>query len=158
MTKEEKKEYDRKYYLKNKEKIIKHHRDNKAIIKKQRQKSSKENANHLRELGRIYKRQPKHRYKFSIRLAKNRNYDYNLSFDEYCQMIKMPCHYCGEKLNETGSGLDRKNNEPYYEISNVVPCCRQCNTCFMHFFSYEEKLMLGATVKKINSLRKESGL
>lgn len=85
--------------------------------------------------------------------AKKRGYKWLLTIEDYEMLISNPCHYCGGKLNETGSGLDRKNNEQFYDIHNSVSCCGRCNMTFMHNFNYEEKLQLGETIAKIDLAR-----
>lgn len=88
-----------------------------------------------------------------------RNIAFDLTLDEYLNLIKDGiCHYCTEPLNETGSGLDRKNNEPLYSVQTAVPCCRQCNITFNGFYTYEEKLLSAKTIKKINSHRAKRNL
>lgn len=71
-----------------------------------------------------------------------------LSFEEFKELVKKPCFYCGAEyskelpdyfcdsksrgvLTDTivkCNGLDRIDNEKGYEKNNVVPCCTQCNT------------------------------
>ena len=67
--------------------------------------------------------------------AKRRKYDWFLNFEEYYEIAKKPCVYCGKtsmrKNFNTGARLklnsvDRINNEPYYRVSN----CQ--SVCFMH--------------------------
>lgn len=38
------------------------------------------------------------------------------------------CYYCPNKLPEAGGGLDRLDHRLGYQLGNVVPCCRCCNT------------------------------
>jgi len=70
--------------------------------------------------------------------AKKRNYQFNLSRDEFKQLIVENCFYCGTKpnsiLNEKDlrgqikyNGIDRINNDNDYNLDNVVPCCKRCN-------------------------------
>jgi hypothetical protein len=37
-----------------------------------------------------------------------------------------------------GSGLDRINNAIDYELSNVIPCCKICNSMRNNYFTIEE--------------------
>ena len=87
--------------------------------------------------GRIYKN-----YKNA---AKKRNYEFNLSLEEFSNLIEQNCFYCDSKPNMTYSygnkyknnavdysnfkynGVDRINNSIGYIISNCVPCCKICN-------------------------------
>lgn len=73
--------------------------------------------------------------------AKIRNHEFLLTKEEFIPFLKMPCYYCGKepsnyktrKLKQGTyiykySGLDRKENTIGYQISNVVSCCKLCNT------------------------------
>lgn len=51
--------------------------------------------------------------------------EFRLSFDEFMQFWHKPCYYCGDEILTIG--LDRVNNNDHYTVSNVVPCCRECN-------------------------------
>jgi hypothetical protein len=98
---------------------------------------------------------PNGKYLHAKNSAKRRKYDFCLSFDEYKEIIKSGiCHYCGNQLPQTGSGLDRKDNEPYYKVINVIACCTRCNTTFMHNYSYAGKLLLAEAIKKYDALIK----
>lgn len=71
------------------------------------------------------------------RHAKDRNLDWNLTYEQVETIIQKPCNYCGtEKSNNkvtkncTGylhNGIDRIDSNKGYEISNVVSCCKICN-------------------------------
>lgn len=72
------------------------------------------------------------------RKALKRNYVFELSLDEFMEIINKPCHYCGTAKSNTwrynkGSvtieynGIDRKDNSKGYIIGNVVSCCGTCN-------------------------------
>jgi 5-methylcytosine-specific restriction endonuclease McrA len=50
-----------------------------------------------------------------------------------------PCNYCGDELTNYKknkdsygefkyNGIDRIDSSKGYEIDNVVPCCKNCNT------------------------------
>ena len=71
-----------------------------------------------------------------------------MTFDEFCQLSKSKCYYCGieyskeieDCYNETKSkgrisdtvvrinGIDRIDSNKGYTIDNVVACCKYCNT------------------------------
>jgi 5-methylcytosine-specific restriction endonuclease McrA len=68
----------------------------------------------------------------------NREHEWNLSLNDVRMLISMPCHYCGivnsnkktTKNFKEGflyNGIDRVDNKKGYNISNCVPCCKQCN-------------------------------
>jgi hypothetical protein len=86
------------------------------------------------------------------RLVKGRAYDqqehvnrrgknWNLTFDEYVNLIGKRCNYCDDEFNTpsiTGIGLDRLDNNKGYEINNVVSCCTTCNTIRSDLLTPEE--------------------
>jgi len=60
----------------------------------------------------------------------------SVTFDQFLELADKPCYYCGSGPSNkcTGlngdfiyNGLDRVDNSKGYLISNVVPCCGQCN-------------------------------
>jgi hypothetical protein len=71
--------------------------------------------------------------------AIKRGLSFDLTIDEFSELIGMPCYYCGQPpsningvrahktVQVTYSGLDRIDNSIGYTIKNVVPCCRTCN-------------------------------
>lgn len=85
--------------------------------------------NHIAVKNEIYKN-----YKQS---AIRRQYKFDLSKDEFFEMIGKNCHYCGvgpstrsnKKRHEDFfyNGVDRANNDEGYIIENCVPCCSTCN-------------------------------
>lgn len=60
------------------------------------------------------------------------------------------CIYCGSSSN---IGCDRINNNLGHLKTNVVPCCRICNTTRMNNFTHDEMKILGKTIKQINENR-----
>lgn len=75
-------------------------------------------------------------YKYS---AKKRGLSFELTSEEFREITSQPCHYCGiepKQISKTRgrngeyiyNGIDRVNNSIGYVISNVVPCCKRCNT------------------------------
>ena len=72
--------------------------------------------------------------------AKKGNYSYSLTREEFSNLIKQSCYYCGNpplelkradwKLRNDfliANGIDRINSNKGYELNNVVPCCGDCN-------------------------------
>ena len=76
-----------------------------------------------------YSKKPKARFNNAKRQAKNRKLNWSLDFDTYIKLISQSCFYCDEKLENLGIGLDRISSDKSigYILSNVVPCCRNCN-------------------------------
>jgi hypothetical protein len=71
--------------------------------------------------------------------AKRRKINFNISLDAFRSLTGQNCYYCAripkQKLNSPRyngdyiyNGLDRVDNAKGYEISNVVPCCKTCNS------------------------------
>lgn len=70
--------------------------------------------------------------------APKRNHVFDLTLDQFRDMTKQNCHYCGtppNKIASSGSeiskylynGIDRKDNNKGYTLENCVPCCNTCN-------------------------------
>jgi hypothetical protein len=69
--------------------------------------------------------------------AKERSISWELTLNEFAQLIAQNCHYCkapprrGTKWIFHGmyaaNGVDRKNNELWYRTANALPCCTRCN-------------------------------
>lgn len=64
--------------------------------------------------------------------AKRRNLNFNLTSEQFAEIVKQPCHYCDSysidrNIKSRGNGVDRKNSEIGYTKENCVPCCATCN-------------------------------
>lgn len=70
--------------------------------------------------------------------ARLRGYEFELTKEEFKEIITKPCIYCGEEKRQHHTkrttngifeytGLDRYDNSKGYIIDNVVPCCTTCN-------------------------------
>lgn len=69
--------------------------------------------------------------------AKRRGYTYDLSKEEFVQLVNSSCHYCGSPPSNKGTtkkgipylynGIDRVDNTTGYTVDNSVPCCANCN-------------------------------
>jgi|SRR6266568_1484120 len=93
------------------------------------------------------------RYKYA---ATKRKLSFVLSFEQFLQIIKRPCFYCGaENSNHFHTpegpeelrynGIDRMNNREGYTYLNSVPCCGVCNRMksaftVAQFFSFIERI------------------
>jgi len=58
---------------------------------------------------------------------KTRKIKMKLTEEQFYQILKYPCYYCGNFKENGANGIDRKNPELCYVTSNVVPCCKTCN-------------------------------
>lgn len=75
------------------------------------------------------------------RQARIRNYEFKLTKQQFRQLTKQPCFYCGtepSQVHQGGptkrlngpyiySGVDRQNNHLGYSVENCVACCGRCN-------------------------------
>jgi len=81
--------------------------------------------------------------------AKSRGIPWELNFPQWFIIINNnDCHYCDGKLPETGSSLDRKDNNIGYLYDNVAPCCSACNELKGAWLTYEEMVMIMDRRKK----------
>jgi hypothetical protein len=80
--------------------------------------------------------------------AVKRGFAFELSQQEFRNMTKGFCHYCGEPPTQSFwphtsatpyiyNGVDRKDNNKGYRTDNCVSCCGPCNKLKMNL-SYEE--------------------
>ncbi len=69
------------------------------------------------------------RFRNSRKNAGNRHKEWALTIEQYKLITNLPCYYCGGYFGkvETGSGLDRLDNNIGYTITNIVSCCYTCN-------------------------------
>ena len=108
---------------KNPEKVkeIQHRRrqtpEHKAYAKQWRE----QNKDYIKE----YKQSLKGKYSEYRQNAKNRNFVFDLTFEQFQSFWKKSCAYCGAEIETIG--LDRKISNTGYTIDNVSPCCYTCN-------------------------------
>lgn len=91
------------------------------------------------------------RYKNLKSTAKQRGLIFDLTIDQYSDLIKSTCHYCDSDINIAGSSLDRKDSNIGYIIENVVSCCTACNLGKNEHFTYEEWLIAMKAVKNFRN-------
>lgn len=96
----------------------------------------------------------KNRLTDSIRTANRRGLTWDISLEQFEALTKQQCHYCNNKLPETKTGLDRKDSDLGYIVSNVVPCCRYCNQVKSNLFSYDEFLKLAKTSEYLSAVNR----
>lgn len=73
--------------------------------------------------------------------AKQRNYSFHLTKDQFRKITSLPCSYCGSFIQPyyaknrkslttvpyLCNGIDRVNNDIGYSVENCVSCCNLCN-------------------------------
>lgn len=73
-----------------------------------------------------------------VKAARMRGYPFELSKEQFKEIITKPCIYCGETLTQEKhkpsrngtfkyTGIDRYDNTKGYTTDNAVPCCCKCN-------------------------------
>ncbi len=117
-------EYSRAYRRRKMEEDIQGYLDHNA------ERMKKWRENHPEWVGEFNKeRRENIKYKFStyVRSAKQRNIEFNLSEEEFTNIIKMNCNYCGEIDTIGFNGVDRIDSDKSYNTENCVSCCKMCN-------------------------------
>lgn len=69
--------------------------------------------------------------------SKSRNIEWNLTNEQFLNLVYQDCHYCGKppeirkrdnSVNkEKVNGIDRIDSSKSYIFDNCVPCCTMCN-------------------------------
>ena len=107
-------------------------------------------------------------YEYLYTNLKNRGkYKVDLTLEEFLEFIKITkCHYCNAEIkwyerhskyyeSSYAYNLDRKDNTTGYTKENCVVCCKLCNFTKANRFTYDEMLILGKSIEKINELREK---
>jgi len=61
------------------------------------------------------------------RSASKKNLKFELKDEEYFDLVKQNCYYCGELQDKGFNGIDRKDSTKDYTKDNTVSCCYVCN-------------------------------
>jgi hypothetical protein len=144
-NKEHREQYHKEYRKKNKDqKSIdnkKYREKNREALNDHHKQWYRENIDRERIKEAIFNRRPERRFYVAKRVAKTRSINFSLTFEQYKNLISLPCYYCDNKLCDliqTGGGLDRVNNTLGYELDNVVSCGKICNAIKMDYLSAQE--------------------
>ena len=62
-------------------------------------------------------------YRSYVNSARKRGLVFALAFDEFKQLLLLPCAYCGQ----AAGGIDRSDPVQGYTTENSVPCCEHDN-------------------------------
>lgn len=87
-----------------------------------------------------------------------RSIPFELTYEELVKFTEVhTCHYCEAVVLWAKFGTDRKASHPYnldrrdnekgYLIANLVVCCKVCNKVKSDYFSYEEMIEIGKTIR-----------
>ncbi len=89
-----------------------------------------------------------HMYKYN---AKQRGYEFLLSFEDFFYLLEQNCVYCGDPpklrivndVTASLNGVDRYNNKLGYFASNCYACCGACNKMKSNstFDEFQEKIL-----------------
>ena len=96
-------------------------------------------------------RAPRPRFQKARACAKRRGISFDLTFDQYLVFVANGyCHYCHGELPAVGGGLDRKNSQLGYSLTNCVACCSDCNNIRgKDVVSYEEMRVLAQVLCRL---------
>lgn len=128
MNTEDKKEYYRKYYQKNKDKYREYYQKNREHILDKAKHSNKPNTSYMR----LYRKTPIGRANMLLQRYKRRDKETNrgdctLTAQWIVENIfTKPCVHCGE-IDWRKIGCNRIDNSKPHTIDNVEPCCGKCN-------------------------------
>ena len=102
-----------RYYQKHKEQMLANSKE-----------YAEKNWESVKKTKKKFRQSPKGRLYSYQQSAKTRGYEFSLNSDDFENLLKENCHYCGK---QNANGVDRKNNDIGYLINNVVACCSTCN-------------------------------
>lgn len=97
---------------------------------------------------------PNARFVSARNSALTRGKIWSISLKDFTSLIALPCYYCFDEMgagDNYGSGLDRINNTIDYQLDNVIPCCKICNSMRNNYLTMEETTI---AVRAIISYRK----
>ena len=95
-----------------------------ACRKQNQIQDARRNKEHRNELER---QNIKAKYAHYIKDASRRNLVFQLSEDQFTDLIYQHCNYCGIIEDVGFNGIDRVNSGVGYVVGNVVGCCKMCN-------------------------------
>jgi hypothetical protein len=62
-----------------------------------------------------------------LRGANKRNIQFELTIEEFGNIVSLACYYCATFKENESIGIDRVDSNAGYIVGNVVPCCEECN-------------------------------
>jgi len=117
----------KQWYLNNRERLNKMKSEYYRSHKEEHKRASKEYYwRHKEKISEKHKTRyhlPKYRFFHLKASAKQRGLMVQITLDDYTEITKNPCRYCGE----TGYGIDRIDSSLGYLINNCASCCKNCN-------------------------------
>lgn len=120
----------------------------------QQKKQDERRKGRVRNYGRERYRNPLAHIEMYKTSAEKRGISFNLTLEQFKEIIVRPCFYCGHNVEEEAIGIDRFNNSLPYDLSNCKPCCEPCNrikyTYHPRFFVEKCKAIADARSVPIN--------
>lgn len=83
--------------------------------------------------------------------AAERVIQWELTEDDYYQLISLPCHYCTGPLARSGVRLDRVDSKGHYHLNNVVPCCYRCNMVKNKHLNLKQMEAVGKVLQQLDA-------
>lgn len=65
------------------------------------------------------------RWRVHLQSCMRRGISSGITVRQFLDLTAQPCHYCGMPPT---NGVDRVRNERAYTKTNLVPCCKRCNS------------------------------
>jgi hypothetical protein len=66
-------------------------------------------------------------YNVYSRTARDKRLDFDLSFNDFDNIVSEPCYYCDVIQDKGFNGIDRKDSNIGYTLDNCVSSCTMCN-------------------------------
>ena len=125
------KEQQRRYSKEHAEEKKAYNYEHKEYFAQKRKEYETQNIDKVREQRKRYRNSLQARYTKYRLGAEKRNFVFELSLEEFDDITKQPCLYCGEFNGEHKgvpySGVDRIDSSVGYTTLNCIPCCEMCN-------------------------------
>jgi hypothetical protein len=105
-------------------------KDSDAYLQKQAEQSKKwrdANPEKVKENNQERNNNIHVRYSNYVTTSKPRGLEFTISEDEFIEMVKTPCYYCGIIQEKGFNGIDRLDSNLSYHKHNCVSCCEMCN-------------------------------
>jgi len=117
-----------KYWIDARKRLIEN--DLEGFLKKNAEQAKKwrdANPEKVKEINQSKINSIKSQYGVYKTTAKTRNLEFTIREDEFEDMVKSPCYYCGIIQDKGFNGIDRVDSSKFYEQDNCVSCCEMCN-------------------------------
>jgi len=85
------------------------------------------NPEKVKEINRLSMENINYAYSDYKKCAVASRHCFELSYEQFESIVKMPCYYCGIIQDKGFNGIDRQDQQKGYTIINGVSCCRMCN-------------------------------